>query len=438
MAKRIGSSMFVRDNKLYRWRGDLAVREPHQPHLLDKLEELDLATMEWTNHDVTSSEADGKLPPPITGAACAMLNGRVYLFGGFGSVLMSYQNTYYRDVHELDLDTLTWKHLPACNEEDGPMEKYLCGMVPCGIEMLLIFGGFGVKAEYVPLQKSADYHWSHEFSAMWTNEMHLFHITERRWITPQTSGVKPPPCAAFSFTRIDYHRVLLFAGRQLKERTNEIHILDMTAWHWSGAIIRSSCDEPWPTERSLHTATCLCDPDYIIPPTDQRELAFTKHKWLQGYHYNPSLTPLASDTYPVVKEQRVLVLWGQDSTGDQLSEAWVWHTNSMRWEQLSLPEVLEGRKWHSTATYFPNPHKAVVLTLGGFEKQPQWKCPKHQDMVILTFGVSPLYKLCLESVCNHYSKLNLDTCLPRHIIADLGAWTLQEQKLKAHKYYKIQ
>lgn len=436
MSRRIGSCLFVNDNKLYRWRGDLPI---HHPQLLDNLEELDLATVEWKTHDVSSTEKDcvEKLPLPITGAACAVVNGRMYLFGGFGSVVLGQQNTYYRNVHELDLATLTWRRLPAYNEEDGPMEKYLCGMVSCGAEMFLVFGGFGVKANCVPLQKSADYHWSHEFGAMWTNEMHLFHVKERCWITPQTSGVKPPPCAAFSFTRIDCHRVLLFAGRQLKERTNEIHILDMAAWHWSGAIMQSNCEELWPTGRSLHTAACLCDPDYVPPPTDQRDVAFKTQSWPQGYQYIPQLPAPVTDTSPAVREQRVLILWGQDSKGEQLSEAWVLHTNSMRWEKLALPEVLEGRKWHSTAVCFPTPHEAMVLTLGGFEKEAQWNSPNHEDTVILSFGVSSLYRLCLQAVCNHHSQLTMDSCLPKHIVADLRACITQERKLNGYQYYKV-
>ncbi len=50
------------------------------------------------------------------------------------------------------------------------------------------------------------------------------------WYSPELSGCRPPPCAAFSFTRIDRHRVVLFGGRQQKERVNEIYILDMNEW----------------------------------------------------------------------------------------------------------------------------------------------------------------------------------------------------------------
>ena len=54
------------------------------------------------------------------------------------------------------------------------------------------------------------------------------HVGE--WISPETTEVRPPPCAAFSFIKVDLSRVVLFGGRQLNERVNELHILDMNKW----------------------------------------------------------------------------------------------------------------------------------------------------------------------------------------------------------------
>ena len=51
-----------------------------------------------------------------------------------------------------------------------------------------------------------------------------------KWISPELIGDRPPPCAAFSFTRVDKYRVVLFGGRQLKERTDHLYILDMEKW----------------------------------------------------------------------------------------------------------------------------------------------------------------------------------------------------------------
>ena len=409
---KIGASLFLNGHKLYRWSGEL-------PYLrqADKLEELDLETMERTQYDL-STQGDEELPDAMFGAACAVLNGRAYTFGGFSRRRTG--DLYYRDVYQLDLTSLTWQHLPAVNEQDGPITKYLCGMVSCDFNELFIFGGFGQKADDIPLQKGADYHWSDEFHAMWTNEMHIFNVSERRWTVPHTTGVRPPPCAAFSFTKIDRHRVLLFAGRQLKERCNEIHILDMSSWHWSGAITQSKVDELWPSPRSLHTAANLINPDYVCPPN---------HTSMET-HFD-----LASTTTPIVKEQRILFAWGQDGDGNQLGETWVLHTVSLTWEKIALPINIKGRKWHSTATYHPTPLEAVVLNMGGFEKEAVWSSENQPEDIVLHFGVRPLYKKCLETVSKLYPHSYLTAYLPGHIVKEIDVWIKTISRLKESSTY---
>ena len=50
------------------------------------------------------------------------------------------------------------------------------------------------------------------------------------WSSPETTGPRPPPCAAFSFTKVDLSRAVMFGGRQRHKRVNEVHILDMDNW----------------------------------------------------------------------------------------------------------------------------------------------------------------------------------------------------------------
>ena len=50
------------------------------------------------------------------------------------------------------------------------------------------------------------------------------------WISPETTGSRPPPCAAFTITRVDPCRVVVFGGRQIGGRVNELHILNMENW----------------------------------------------------------------------------------------------------------------------------------------------------------------------------------------------------------------
>lgn len=60
--------------------------------------------------------------------------------------------------------------------------------------------------------------------------MYNVHVHVGEWLSPVMTGVRPPPCAAFSFTKVDCSRVVLFGGRQRPERVNEVHILDMSNW----------------------------------------------------------------------------------------------------------------------------------------------------------------------------------------------------------------
>lgn len=39
--------------------------------------------------------------------------------------------------------------------------------------------------------------------------------------------------------------------------------------HWSGPLIPTNPEEPWPTKRSFHAASCLFDPELVISYKDQ-------------------------------------------------------------------------------------------------------------------------------------------------------------------------
>ena len=53
------------------------------------------------------------------------------------------------------------------------------------------------------------------------------YLLTAQWVPVETLGYRPPPCAAFSFTKIDTSRVVLFGGRQRIQRVNDIYVLDL-------------------------------------------------------------------------------------------------------------------------------------------------------------------------------------------------------------------
>ena len=68
------------------------------------------------------------------------------------------------------------------------------------------------------------------------------------WSSPEITGPRPPPCAGFSFTKVDLSRAVLFGGRQRHQRVNEVHILDMenrvnrsdTGSYWVSIVVYST------------------------------------------------------------------------------------------------------------------------------------------------------------------------------------------------------
>ena len=80
------------------------------------------------------------------------------------------------------------------------------------------------------------------------------HVTGT-WSSPPTTGDRPPPCSAFSFTTIDHHRAVLFGGRQEHGRVNDIYILDLDTMVCCLLLIM------------LHLIDVYCPP--LLPALDQ-------------------------------------------------------------------------------------------------------------------------------------------------------------------------
>ena len=386
---RVGASLFLNERRFCRWRGDTAFGDDPK---VNALECFDYFTQEWTEH-----ETSGDHPVSVTGAGVAVIRNKLYLFGGFAS--LSSEAEYFRDLYELDLLSYAWKKIIPINNNESPIRKYIFGMAALDLSSLLIFGGFGLKSKDMILQPWSQYHWSDEFKAMWTNEVHIYDIVRNQWIGQETKGIKPSPCAAFCFTRIDQSRFIMFGGRHHMSRVNEIHILDSTNWEWSGPILPLN-DQQWPCERSLHTGVCLLDPMSLPSPTT-------------------CSSSNLDDLYGNQFQQRLLVIWGQDKDSDPINDTWILNVKSLKWERLKSD--LLGRKWHSTAVLYTSPFEAVVVTIGGFGKNQQsWTSPNHRDTVIMKFGVPCLYNLCIQNLCQMYSSSpavlsKVFDYLPKHI-----------------------
>ena len=166
---RRGACSFFHNSKFYLYSGYTggpALSQSSKP----ELDVLDLSLGRWTEE---LTKGDGP-PRCISGECCTLTNGCLYVFGGW---LAGFRNAI---VHELDLESLTWKMLTAKNELQGPMYKDKAGMVAYGDHMLCVFGGYGELVGWYDSarQSGASYHPDEASGGImnWTNELHLFNI----------------------------------------------------------------------------------------------------------------------------------------------------------------------------------------------------------------------------------------------------------------------
>ena len=54
------------------------------------------------------------------------------------------------------------------------------------------------------------------------------------WSVQTTTGEKPPPLGAYTFTKVDHHRAVVFGGYTGTGVLNDVHVLDMEKWVWRG------------------------------------------------------------------------------------------------------------------------------------------------------------------------------------------------------------
>lgn len=131
-----------------------------------ELDVYDSSTCKWT-----TVQTNGEVPQACSGCSCASTRGHFYLFGGW------YVGMRTADVYELNLTDKKWKKLTYANMKGAPLCKDKAGMVDYGESMLCIMGGYGYPEDSVA-QKGASYHWdpTSRHQICWTNELHLFHI----------------------------------------------------------------------------------------------------------------------------------------------------------------------------------------------------------------------------------------------------------------------
>lgn len=302
-------------------------------------------------------KATGDIPNRGSGMCMASNKQYIYAFGGLiinDSGMREFSNT----VHELDTNTMSWKLLKPVSGgtlpgvPDRPSIRDKAAMVYYK-GALWVFAGWGTRIDrtqhnsrFVPDQ-------SHEFVG-WNNELWRFDIQTRKWNSPPCTGTAPSPRAAHTLTMFSDNRAMLFGGRTREGRVSELYILNLDTLAWEGPLETG----PGPEARSLHTCTRLHD-------------------------------------------DNVLLLGGMNGNGDSVQAQWVLVTGpNPKWKRVELcKEKLCARTWHTTAAYTVSEHCSELLVFGG-SPDNIWQ-PKHKywaNMVRFTYGVRPLYEMCLDYI----------------------------------------
>ena len=238
--------------KLYTWGGRTKDFTDIDKTLLRSAIETFDPYLEVWDQQATS----GDPPPGLYGGECAAIAESMYVcFGNDGTNLHS-------TIHQFDTTKREWKQVRVQNPSKGPGAKSGFGMVAYQGDKLALFAGHGTSSGST--QHGAQFVRSSNTTG-WSNELHLINLkkgmiilglakfmTDSKcrvfitgglivspspstllynagiWSSPPTTGEKPPPCSAFSFTAVDDHRAVFFGGFQGGHRkVNDVYILDL-------------------------------------------------------------------------------------------------------------------------------------------------------------------------------------------------------------------
>ena len=112
------------------------------------------------------------LPPPRSGAASVVVNGKLYVFGGFGG-----GTGRLDDFYVFDFSTLTWDEVetigdekPGCRENNGAC--VISGSSSSSHSKIIVFGGYN--------------------GSTWLSDLWSYDITSMRWTCIQESLASSP------------------------------------------------------------------------------------------------------------------------------------------------------------------------------------------------------------------------------------------------------
>ena len=157
-------------HKTFLWGGrtqDFTARGRHM--LASSIQTFDIFHEKWEQKGTT-----GHAPPGLYQGACTTVSESLYHFGGWDG------HSNHDSLHCLNSVTLEWTQVHSLTPGNQPMPKSHCGMVTyheeaVGVTSLAVFAGFGNPI--TPTQPGSSFVKWAPHGRGWTNELHLFNLT---------------------------------------------------------------------------------------------------------------------------------------------------------------------------------------------------------------------------------------------------------------------
>eukprot|EP00164_Ancoracysta_twista_P014096 GFYU01022803.1.p1 GENE.GFYU01022803.1~~GFYU01022803.1.p1 ORF type:complete len:564 (-),score=148.66 GFYU01022803.1:204-1895(-) len=192
----------------------------------------DIALFDTTNSVWKVPKGMGPRPPPRAYASSVMMDGRLFMFGGWT------KDTFYNDLTmlassdggELSPDAAMLRWFEVIQSGPGPSPRAMHSLSPIG-GRLYVFGGWNGVNFY--------------------NDMFVYSPVKHSWSKVSVSGVAPQPRAGHTATVIGT-RIYIYGGQSDNAMYSDLWCFDTTKTKWKK--ITSAGHH---SARSCHTATLV-------------------------------------------------------------------------------------------------------------------------------------------------------------------------------------
>jgi N-acetylneuraminic acid mutarotase len=301
-------------------------------------------------------EQDDAAPPILSGAFPVIHDDHLYLFGGsFRTYFRGFPDTYSNKLYKFNLKALKWETIEPKSKLPSPRDKISGWKDENG---LFFWGGFGSSFDGF-LHENGQFVEISNFLNLnrrlgWNNQLLYYNVKNETWHDVALTNA-PHARAAHTCTKMNDSQVVIFGGRTLESRTNDLFLVNLNDFSCSKNLNEDKKSTDLPTNRSWHTMVKLND-------------------------YN------------------VFLYGGLSQANQSLGDGWILNTLTFNWTKVKVP--FETRLWH-TAVCCSDTTQQIYIFGGSstdiYINQPQ--LPEHTLKISLT--PETLKRSCLHFISSN-------------------------------------